>query len=172
MRNPTPIDTAVATALIRFRGELLHVRRDAGEPSLRKIARDSNWKVSASTISRYLTGSTLPSWDFTTAFLRGCGIPTVEIDTDWKRRWSRLADLVDPINVTADMVNTTDAVQAEEQNDDADDAVDCPECGADVRRQNLAKHQRWHAAQSGTPGVRALRLITSDTMPANTSRTS
>ncbi|WP_117210525.1 helix-turn-helix domain-containing protein [Allorhizocola rhizosphaerae] len=95
------LDDEQAQALESMITDLMHVRRNDGDPSLREIAlkgsRGAGGSVSYATISRVLQGKAEPTWRSTTVILRGCGVSEREISTTWKQRWLELAEILRPV---------------------------------------------------------------------------
>ncbi|MFH9353392.1 helix-turn-helix domain-containing protein [Kitasatospora sp. NPDC017646] len=70
------------TAAESFAGELRTLRLDAGQPSFRTMARTVG-SISHTTLYEAASGSRLPSWPTTRAFVRACGGD----EQEWQRRW-------------------------------------------------------------------------------------
>ena len=66
-----------------FAGALQRVRRQAGL-TYRELADHAHY--SHAHLVRATSGRQLPSWDVTTAFLTGCGVPA-ELLPVWRRHW-------------------------------------------------------------------------------------
>ncbi|GAA3891334.1 hypothetical protein GCM10022243_65270 [Saccharothrix violaceirubra] len=96
MPSPSP---EVASAIADFAYELRRARRDAGELSLRDLARRMEHKGSPSTLQRAFKGAVLPSWRIVEALLsNGLDIPRDVIIRDWRPRWVAVKDLVAPLD--------------------------------------------------------------------------
>lgn len=80
-RREKPIDDLQPFA--EFANGLRTLRVSAGRPSLRAIAHEIHY--SAGHVSDALSGKTLPTWDFTSAFVRVCGGEQKE----WSVRWEQ-----------------------------------------------------------------------------------
>ncbi|MEU6236239.1 helix-turn-helix transcriptional regulator [Kitasatospora sp. NPDC047058] len=74
------------TTAERFAAELRRLRQDAGQPSFRTMAKDAG-SISHTTLYEAASGSRLPSWPTTRAYVRACGGD----ETEWQRRWSAAA---------------------------------------------------------------------------------
>ncbi|WP_327003016.1 DUF2690 domain-containing protein [Dactylosporangium sp. NBC_01737] len=74
--------------LTEFVADLAELRREAGQPSLRKMAGASHYSHTA--LSSVLSGMRLPSQELTLAFVRACGGD----DQAWRERWRREHDLL------------------------------------------------------------------------------
>ena len=83
-RRERPLDPG-AGPVERFASDLRALRRDAGEPSYRDLAKLAHY--SATTLSVAAAGSALPSLDVALAFVRACGGDVAE----WERRWMEAA---------------------------------------------------------------------------------
>ncbi|MEU9041577.1 MULTISPECIES: helix-turn-helix transcriptional regulator [unclassified Kitasatospora] len=70
-----------------FAAELRTLRLDAGQPSFRTMARAVGC-ISHTTLFEAVTGSRLPSWPTTRAFVRACGGD----EEEWHHRWRTAAD--------------------------------------------------------------------------------
>lgn len=69
--------------VVAFAGALQRVRQQAGL-TYRELADHAHY--SHPHLVRATSGRQLPSWDVTTAFLTGCGVP-VELLPVWRRHW-------------------------------------------------------------------------------------
>lgn len=79
----TSQQTSDALRLNEFVADLAQLRREAGQPSLRKMAETAHYSHTA--LSSVLSGNRLPSQELTLAFVRACGG-----DEDaWRARWHR-----------------------------------------------------------------------------------
>lgn len=67
--------------------ELRELRRAAGLPTYRELARRTGGQYSAATLSRAASGGRLPSLACTLAYAEACGAAREE----WARRWRRAA---------------------------------------------------------------------------------
>jgi hypothetical protein len=74
--------------LAEFVADLTELRREAGQPSLRKMAGASHYSHTA--LSSVLSGNRLPSQELTLAFVRACGGD----DEAWRERWRLEHDLL------------------------------------------------------------------------------
>jgi hypothetical protein len=137
-RSTTPADPD------RSRGEELDrlftaiqaARRDAGDPSLREIARRTRGGLSASTISRMLASDRPPKVENLLCFLRALGIPESKLPA-WRRRWSRVANEANPIDPSAGADDGPPPAYPLESI-----MAVCPACGAFVADRTL--HHNWH----------------------------
>ncbi|WP_326553303.1 helix-turn-helix domain-containing protein [Micromonospora sp. NBC_01813] len=85
-RNVEPVPGS--GALTDFVADLARLRRDAGQPSLRRMAEKAHYSHTA--LSSVLSGTRLPSLELTLAFVRACGA-----DEDvWRERWNRQSALL------------------------------------------------------------------------------
>ncbi|MFF1789427.1 helix-turn-helix domain-containing protein [Kitasatospora sp. NPDC058243] len=80
-REPAP---SAAEALA---AELRRLRLEAGQPSFRTMAKTAG-SISHTTLYEAASGSRLPSWTTTRAYVRACGGDEAE----WHRRWTSAAD--------------------------------------------------------------------------------
>ncbi|MFI9811195.1 helix-turn-helix domain-containing protein [Saccharothrix variisporea] len=71
--------------LLRFAGELRALRRAAGSPGYRELARRANYSVTA--LSEAAGGRKLPTLPVVLAYVRACGGDVVE----WQARWEAVA---------------------------------------------------------------------------------
>lgn len=99
----TNIDYAkVAEAIETFAYRLRRARRDAGELSLRELARRIDFRGSPSTLQRAFAGHTLPSWPVVQALLiRGFELDPDVVRREWLPRWVAVKDLEDPLDPPA-----------------------------------------------------------------------
>ncbi|SCF46444.1 Protein of unknown function (DUF2690) [Micromonospora matsumotoense] len=70
-----------------FVADLARLRRDAGQPSLRKMSGTAHYSHTA--LAGVLSGGRLPSLELTMAFVRACGGD----EAAWRARWHREAEL-------------------------------------------------------------------------------
>jgi hypothetical protein len=84
-RKETPIDPA-AGSLAEFAARLRALRRAAGSPTYRRLARKAHY--SASTLSIAARGQMVPSLAVTLAYVRACDGDAEE----WTRRWHELVE--------------------------------------------------------------------------------
>ncbi|MBP0451535.1 helix-turn-helix domain-containing protein [Kitasatospora sp. RG8] len=70
-----------------FAAELRRLRREAGQPSFRTMARKAG-SISHTTLYEAASGSRLPSWPTTRAYVQACGGDEAE----WHRRWMSITD--------------------------------------------------------------------------------
>lgn len=100
-RNAEPPGSGL---LADFVADLARLRRDAGQPSLRKMAEKAHYSHTA--LSSVLAGTRLPSLELTLAFVRACGA-----DEDvWRERWNRQSALLNgaaPLGAAAPAAPTT-----------------------------------------------------------------
>jgi hypothetical protein len=80
-RIEAPIDGS--GSLARFAADLRDLRRDAGNPPYRHLARTAHY--SAATLSQAAAGRTWPTLPVTLAYVRACGGD----DTVWRQRWEQ-----------------------------------------------------------------------------------
>jgi tetratricopeptide (TPR) repeat protein len=88
-RPEQPLDPD-AGPLPEFAAELRELRRRAGNPGYRNLARRAGY--SASTLSGAASGRTLPSLAVTLAYVGACGGNLAE----WEQRWQALATAAEP----------------------------------------------------------------------------
>ncbi|WFE63236.1 DUF2690 domain-containing protein [Micromonospora sp. WMMD714] len=69
-----------------FVADLAQLRRDAGQPSLRKMSTTAHYSHTA--LAGVLSGTRLPSLELTMAFVRACGGD----EEAWRARWHREAE--------------------------------------------------------------------------------
>ncbi|BBH70245.1 hypothetical protein ACTI_69300 [Actinoplanes sp. OR16] len=82
------MDTA-AREVEELAADLRELRARAGSPSLQAMARAGH--SSPPTLSAVHAGRRFPTWEATSAYLRGCGVTE---QADWQVRWCRVADAV------------------------------------------------------------------------------
>src|SRR5215469_4860498 len=83
-RPERPVDPD-AGSLQRFAHDLRVLRREAGRPSYRELAKRAHY--SDTTLSVAASGTIMPTLGATLALVRACGGDPVE----WERRWRSLA---------------------------------------------------------------------------------
>ncbi|MET7419654.1 DUF2690 domain-containing protein [Dactylosporangium sp. NPDC005555] len=110
--------------LTEFVADLAALRREAGQPSLRKMSGISHYSHTA--LSSVLSGARLPSQELTLAFVRACGGD----DDAWRERWLREHDLLHsrpapPVPPAGRVTPTGTGTEAEAETDagDAGDAA-------------------------------------------------
>jgi tetratricopeptide (TPR) repeat protein len=86
MAGPHPAVDPGTGALEEFAGALRRLRRSAGDPSYRQLARRTGY--AATTLCAAASGRSVPTRAVTLAYVAACGGDTVE----WESRWRRLAD--------------------------------------------------------------------------------
>jgi WD40 repeat protein/energy-coupling factor transporter ATP-binding protein EcfA2 len=84
-RQERPI-TGAASPLIDFANALRRLRREAGNPGYRELARRAHY--SPTTLSEAAAGRRLPTLDVTVAYVRACDGDVAE----WEARWRAVAD--------------------------------------------------------------------------------
>jgi Helix-turn-helix domain len=72
--------------LVRFAADLREVKKQAGSPTLRELARRAHYSLT--TLSEATSGRKLPTLEVTLAYVRACGGDTAE----WEQRWRNLAE--------------------------------------------------------------------------------
>ncbi|ROO60744.1 uncharacterized protein DUF2690 [Micromonospora sp. Llam0] len=87
---------SAAGPLGAFVADLEQLRRDAGQPSLRKMAERAHYSHTA--LSSVLSGTRLPSLELTLAFVRACDGD----ENTWRQRWSQVDALVNGAAPPAD----------------------------------------------------------------------
>src|SRR5689334_2120631 len=79
--------------LAEFVADLRQLRREAGQPSLRKMSEKGHYSHTA--LSSVLSGTRLPSEELTLAFVRSCGG-----DEDaWRACWQRENALINGVDL-------------------------------------------------------------------------
>lgn len=71
--------------------ELARLRREAGDPSFRKMAERSG-RISHTTLHEAVRGTRFPSWETTREFAKACGAD----EEPWRRRWVELQSVPEP----------------------------------------------------------------------------
>ncbi|MBN6056768.1 hypothetical protein JYK22_32875, partial [Nonomuraea sp. RK-328] len=84
-RPERPLD-AGDSPLLRFAADLRALRRKAGDPTYRQLARRAHY--SAATLSEAAAGRRLPTLAVTLAYVRACGGDEAE----WEERWRRISE--------------------------------------------------------------------------------
>jgi transcriptional regulator with XRE-family HTH domain len=128
----------IQTDIKRFANRLRWVRRQDGEPSYRELQRRMGY--SPSSISRVLSGTSFPRWEFTKAFLTACHVADSEINGSWRNRWIELAELLSPLG---DDMPDDSGTEPGTSAPAAQDGIACAECGAWVIDHE--RHRAWHA---------------------------
>ncbi|MGV9368120.1 helix-turn-helix domain-containing protein [Amycolatopsis sp. NPDC003731] len=128
----------VVDELIEFATDLRWARRLAGDPSYRTLMRQISW--SPASITRNLSGTKLPTWDFVERFLSACKVDDQDIAFNWKPRWVAIADMITPI--TMEKASNRTAAKARQIAGPVPSGTSCETCGAWV--VDLAKHNSWH----------------------------
>src|SRR5919198_5701970 len=85
-RTETPVDPA-GGPLQRFAYDLQVLRRQAGEPPYRTMARRVG--LSATVLSQAAKGDRLPTLQTTLAFIRACGGDAAD-ERRWQHRWEQV----------------------------------------------------------------------------------
>lgn len=88
-RPERPVDPG-AGVVQRFAVELRELRRLAGSPGYRELARRAHYSVT--TLAQAARGEALPSLAVTLAYVRACGGDAA----DWEARWRAAADELEP----------------------------------------------------------------------------
>lgn len=124
----------------QFADELRRARRQDGEPSYRDLNKRMRARYSIASISRALSGTSFPRWEFTENFLRACHVSDAEIAGPWFSAWKEAADVISPIGQAPD-----DGKAGAAAPDPAAQytGAQCPQCGAWII--NPLRHQAWHA---------------------------
>ncbi|MEO3863826.1 helix-turn-helix domain-containing protein [Acrocarpospora sp. B8E8] len=104
-RPEKPVDPD-AGVLQAFAYDLRRLRRSAGSPSYRQMARTAHY--SASALSTAASGASLPSWNVTRAFVQACGGDVEQ----WDQRWRQLAAELEPDELDED---DRDGIAAEDK---------------------------------------------------------
>src|SRR5215469_6428916 len=97
----------------QFAKALRWVRRQDGDPSYRDLHRQMQYSIA--TISRALSGKSLPRWDVTEQFLRAC-----------HTRWLEITELISPIG---DFPYQAESGAIPEPAPTAPAGTECTECG-------------------------------------------
>ena len=87
-RTETPVDPRQGP-LQRFAHDLQVLRRQAGEPTYRTMARMAG--VSPTVLSQATKGRQLPTLQTTLAFIRACG-GDADAEREWQIRWEQIRD--------------------------------------------------------------------------------
>ncbi|AHH96694.1 hypothetical protein [Kutzneria albida] len=74
------------SAVLRFAADLRELRRQAGQPTYRELARHAHY--SPTVLSAAAAGRKLPTLAVTLAYVRACGGPVA----DWEQRWHELQE--------------------------------------------------------------------------------
>lgn len=100
-RSEKPLDPAGGEQA-RFAASLRALRRAAGRPTYREMARTAHY--SAPALSKAAAGRTVPTWSCVQAYLRACHVTDDEVAQTWRRRWEAVrqpappeADSPDPV---------------------------------------------------------------------------
>jgi transcriptional regulator with XRE-family HTH domain len=134
-----------------FAMALRRTRREAGDPSYRSLAHRTHY--SPPTITRALSGRSLPSWDFTAAILTALGVPKERITTQWREMWIRARDQHRPLTLPGPARHLAQAQARHSPSGPVRSLTppsepglasvpECEDCGALIG--NLVQHQAWH----------------------------
>lgn len=73
-----------------FAQRLRALRAEHGSPTYRKMSIDAG--LAYSTLADGVRGDHMPTWKFTEAYLRGCGVVDDEEVREWRRAWQMASD--------------------------------------------------------------------------------
>ncbi|WP_018683174.1 helix-turn-helix domain-containing protein [Actinokineospora enzanensis] len=124
--------TQYQQAITDFVARLRQAHRGAGAPAHRRLAADMGYSVA--TVTRAFRTDGPPSWKVVTAMLTALGVPEDRIGGPWRRAWTDMMDVVDPI--------TAPTVPARVIGLRAQEPVECDLCGALVADRE--RHTRFH----------------------------
>jgi two-component system response regulator DesR len=88
-RRENPIDPA-GSALAQFALQLRALRRAAGQPPYREMARTAHYSGPA--LSRAANGRRTPTWACVEAYLRACNVADTRLVKQWQHRWEAVRD--------------------------------------------------------------------------------
>lgn len=98
--------------LAAFGRQLKRIHRDAGEPSLRSLAKQMGY--GHATIHRHLNGQTLPRGEFISDFLTALNVNTGDLYPRLLAARNEIRELIDPIGepaaVTGDVIRSDNGV--------------------------------------------------------------
>jgi hypothetical protein len=120
--------------LVHLLEQLKITRRQAGNPSYRKIALISGSWLSPSTICRIFNATHAPKWDNLTALLTALGVPPEDLTSVWHLMWAKT---IDPV---ADRVEVRELLSPGLRDKSGREA--CLKCGAAIAEP--AVHVEWH----------------------------
>lgn len=150
------VDPAAATR--GFADVLRVVRRRAGDPSFRFMARKTSFSVS--TLTRAFSGEKFPKWPVVQKLLELFDVDT-DTSTAVRRAWCQAANIITPIREDVDLPPLpeppTDPTNTRSRSTPAvDPAIRnvCTLCGAAVVDQE--RHTAWHAEYIRRRTLRAL----------------
>ncbi|MGW4543582.1 helix-turn-helix domain-containing protein [Streptomyces chartreusis] len=92
-RSEKPLDTSGGEQA-RFAASLRALRRAAGRPTYREMARTAHY--SAPALSKAAAGRTVPTWPCVQAYLRACHVTDDEMAQTWRRRWEAVRQPAPP----------------------------------------------------------------------------
>lgn len=98
--------------VVSFGWELARLRHRVGDVSYQELARRTRY--SAPVLARAASGTRLPTWPVTEAFVRACGVLEV---SGWKRRWlvaakkPAMADSAEPGTIPANLTSFIDRTE-------------------------------------------------------------
>ncbi|MGW6893719.1 LuxR C-terminal-related transcriptional regulator [Streptomyces chartreusis] len=92
-RSEKPLDPAGGEQA-RFAASLRALRRAAGRPTYREMARTAHY--SAPALSKAAAGRTVPTWPCVQAYLRACHVTDDEMAQTWRRRWEAVRQPAPP----------------------------------------------------------------------------
>lgn len=141
MGRPERVVSAQAGVVAEFALALRALRREAGNPSYRKMSVATHY--SAATLARAASGNSLPTLALTLAYAEACG----GVREDWERRWLRVRALSE---------TSTPADELELQPDLSDAPRVLGQALAADDPGVLPATTRWHVSK----GVRAAAAIT------------
>jgi Helix-turn-helix domain len=88
-RRENPIDPADG-ALAQFALQLRALRRAAGQPPYRDMARTALY--SATALSKAANGRRTPTWTCVQAYLRACHVADIHLVNQWRHQWEAVRD--------------------------------------------------------------------------------
>jgi hypothetical protein len=99
-RRENPIDPA-SGALAQFALQLRALRRAAGQPPYRDMAKTAHY--SATALSKAANGRRTPTWTCVEAYLRACHVADLQLVTQWRHQWEAVQDATGRGSGTSDL---------------------------------------------------------------------
>jgi DNA-binding NarL/FixJ family response regulator len=152
-RRENPIDPA-GDALAQFALQLRALRRTAGQPPYREMAKTAHY--SAPALSKAANGRWRPTWNCVEAYLRACHVADIHLIKQWRHRWEAVRDATRRGSGTSDSESVAPTVTSDGSS------------GAD-QRSHLSGGAELPDSTVGKPGT-AERDHATDDRPALSSR--
>jgi DNA-binding NarL/FixJ family response regulator len=146
-RRENPIDPA-GDALAKFALQLRALRRTAGQPPYREMAKTVQVHYSATALSKAANGRRRPTWHCVEAYLRACHVTDIRLIKQWRHRWEAVRDATgrgsgtsDSESVAPTTLITSDGLTGADQRSHLSGRAELP----DVTAGNPGTSERDHA---------------------------